>query len=206
MNAIRSGETFLLRVLPVLIVAAAWEAVSQFMDPQLVPSLSAVVRAWAEMAVSGELIHNTVFSLVNLSIGLVLGLSFGTALGVLMAWYPVVNNTIGAIVQMTFPQTLIWSALALGATRRQALYEVVFRAAIPDILAGIRSALAIGFVLMVTSEFLIGQRGLGYLIAFYGDAGLYPAMFAAVLTVAALGFIADRLYLQLMQRLLLWRG
>jgi NitT/TauT family transport system permease protein len=252
MNAIRAAETILLRVLPVLVVAAAWEALSRarLIDPQFLPSLSEVLRAWAGIAVSGELIHHTIFSLINLCVGLFLGLIFGTALGVLMAWYPVLNATIGAIVQMTFPiprsalipvmilwfglgagfkiaaiftgcllpvvvsayngtrgvdQTLIWSALALGATRRQALWEVAFRAAIPDILAGTRSALAIGFVLMVTSEFLIGQRGLGYLIAFYGDAGLYPPMFAAVFTVAALGFIADRLYLQFMQRLLQWR-
>jgi NitT/TauT family transport system permease protein len=58
---------------------------------------------------------------------------------------------------------------------------------------------------MVTSEFLIGQRGLGYLIGLYGDSGLYPPMFAVVLTVAALGFIADRVFLHAMRRWLRWR-
>ena len=64
---------------------------------------------------------------------------------------------------------LTWSALSLGATRRQVLWEIILPAAIPDILTGIRGALATAFILMVTSEFLIGQRGLGYLIGFYGD-------------------------------------
>lgn len=101
--------------------------------------------------------------------------------------------------------TLIWSALALGASRRQTLWEIVLPSAFPDIMAGIRSAIAIAFVLMVTSEFLVGGRGLGYLISLLGDAGAYAGMFAVVLTVAALGFAADRLYLQLMNRMLRWR-
>ena len=72
-------------------------------------------------------------------------------------------------------------------------------------MAGVRTAIAIAFVLMVTSEFLVGGRGLGYLISFTGDAGAYPGMFAAVLTVAMLGFLADRGYLKLMTWMLRWR-
>jgi NitT/TauT family transport system permease protein len=102
-------------------------------------------------------------------------------------------------------EALTWSALSLGATRPQVLWEIILPAAIPDILTGIRGALATAFILMVTSEFLIGQRGLGYLIGFYGDSGLYPPMFAVVLTVAALGFIADRVFLHAMRRWLRWR-
>jgi NitT/TauT family transport system permease protein len=95
--------------------------------------------------------------------------------------------------------------LGLGASRRQVLWEIVVPGAFPDIMAGIRSAIAIAFLLMVTSEFLVGGRGLGYLVSFLGDAGAYAAMFAVVLTVAGLGFIADRLYLRLMTRMLRWR-
>ena len=39
-----------------------------------------------------------------------------------------------------------------------------------------------------------GVLGFGYLIGFLGEGGTYDAMFAVVLTVALLGFIADRLY------------
>jgi len=102
-------------------------------------------------------------------------------------------------------QTLIWSALGLGASRRQVLWEIVVPNALPEILAGVRNALAISFILLVSSEFLVGQRGLGYLISFLGDGGVYDAMFAAVLTVSAIGFFADRIYLFFMQRALQWR-
>ena len=42
------------------------------------------------------------------------------------------------------------------------------------------------------------------MIGWLGDGGAYDAMFAVVLTVALLGFAADRLYLMLMRRT--WRG
>jgi NitT/TauT family transport system permease protein len=102
-------------------------------------------------------------------------------------------------------QVLIWSALAAGATRRQVLWEVVLPSAMPEILAGVRNALALSFILLVASEFLIGRRGLGYLISFLGEGGVYDAMFAGVVTVSAVGFFADRLYLLLMRWVLRWR-
>ncbi len=103
-------------------------------------------------------------------------------------------------------QVLVWSALAAGAKRRQVLWEVVLPAAMPEILAGIRNALALSFILLVAAELLISQRGMGYLISSYGEGGAYDAMFAGVLTVSAVGFFADRLYLLLMRWALRWRG
>ncbi len=102
-------------------------------------------------------------------------------------------------------RTLIWSALAAGASRRAVLWEVVMPSALPEILAGTRNALALSFILMVSAEFIIGQRGLGYLISFLGEGGAYDAMFAGVLTVAAVGFLADRIYLAIMRSALAWR-
>lgn len=43
------------------------------------------------------------------------------------------------------------------------------------------------------------------MIGWLGDGGVYDAMFAVVLTVALLGFAADRGYLMLIRRVLAWR-
>lgn len=102
-------------------------------------------------------------------------------------------------------QTLVWSARACGASEREVLWEVILPGALPEILAGIRNAVAISFILLVASELLVGQSGLGYLISFLGEGGVYDAMFAVVLTVSALGFFADRAYLYFMRRTLVWR-
>src|SRR5271165_423020 len=102
-------------------------------------------------------------------------------------------------------QVLIWSARSLGASRARVLWEVVVPSALPELLSGIRTALAFAFVLLVASELIVARSGFGYMIGWLGDGGVYDAMFAVVLTVALLGFAADRGYLMLMRRALAWR-
>lgn len=100
---------------------------------------------------------------------------------------------------------VIWSASSLGASKGQVLREIVLPAAAPEILSGCRAALAFAFILMVSSEFLIAQDGLGFLISSLGDGGLYPGMFAVIFFVAATGFVADQLYAAFARRQLAWR-
>src|SRR5271165_5120892 len=101
---------------------------------------------------------------------------------------------------------LIWSARSLGASRTRTLWDVVVPTALPELLSGIRTALALSFVLLVSSELIVARSGFGYLIGGLGDGGVYDAMFAVVMTVALLGFLADRCYLALMSRALRWRA
>ena len=102
-------------------------------------------------------------------------------------------------------QVLVWSARSMGANRLRMLWDVVLPSAMPELLNGIRTALALAFILLVSSELIEARKGLGYLIGFFGNNGSYEAMFAVVLTVAMLGFAADRGYQRLMQRVLQWR-
>jgi NitT/TauT family transport system permease protein len=100
---------------------------------------------------------------------------------------------------------LIWSARSMGAGSMRMIFDVVMPSALPEILNGIRTALALAFILLVSSELIVSQKGFGYLIGYLGSTGSYEGMYAVVLTVAFLGFAADRIYQLLMQRLLRWR-
>ncbi|MFZ1105035.1 MAG: ABC transporter permease [Hyphomicrobiaceae bacterium] len=102
-------------------------------------------------------------------------------------------------------QALVWSARSMGASRMRMLWDVVVPSALPEMLNGIRTALALAFILLVSAELIVARDGLGYLIGYLGANGTYDAMYAVVLTVAFLGFAADRAYQALMQRLLIWR-
>jgi len=103
-------------------------------------------------------------------------------------------------------QMLVWSARGMGAGRVRTLWDVVVPSALPELLNGIRTALALSFILLVSSELIVARSGFGYLIGFLGASGTYDAMFAVVLTVAFLGFAADRFYLAIMRRALLWQA
>ena len=102
-------------------------------------------------------------------------------------------------------QALVWSARSMGASRMRMMWDVVMPSALPELLNGIRTALALSFILLVSSELIAAQQGFGYLIGYLGSTGSYESMYAVVLTVAFLGFAADRLYQVLMQWLLRWR-
>jgi len=102
-------------------------------------------------------------------------------------------------------QALVWSARSMGASRLRTLWDVVLPSALPELLNGTRTALALAFVLLVSSELIVARSGLGYLIGFLGAGGTYDAMFAVVLTVAFLGFVADRIYQRIVDRALQWR-
>ena len=127
----------------------------------------------------------------------VLWLGFGNGSKILLIFLGcMLPVTIGAFNgARSSEQALVWSARSMGANRLRMLWDVVVPSAMPELLNGIRTALALSFILLVSSELIAAREGLGYLIGFLGASGTYDAMFAVVLTVALLGFIADRIYL-----------
>jgi NitT/TauT family transport system permease protein len=137
----------------------------------------------------------------------VLWLGFGNGSKILLIFLGcMLPVTIGAFNgARSSEQVLVWSARSMGASRLRTLWDVVVPSAMPELLNGTRTALALSFILLVSSELIVARDGLGYLIGFLGANGSYEAMFAVVLTVAFLGFAADRLYLMIMHRVLRWR-
>jgi len=103
-------------------------------------------------------------------------------------------------------QALVWSARSMGASKLRMLWDVVLPSAMPELLNGIRTALALSFILLVSSELIVAQKGFGFLIGYLGANGSYDAIYAVVLTVAFLGFAADRVYLLITERTLAWRA
>src|SRR5258708_5010855 len=102
-------------------------------------------------------------------------------------------------------QHLIWSARSMGARGLRMIWDVVVPSALPELLNGVRTALALSFILLVSSELIVARQGLGNLIGYLGANGSYEAAFSVVLTVAFIGFLADRVYQAVVERVLRWR-
>ena len=137
----------------------------------------------------------------------VIWLGFGDASKILLIFLGcMLPVTIGAYNgARSTEQFLLWSASSMGAGHIRMMRDVVFPSALPELLNGIRTALALSFILLVTSELIASRKGFGYLIGLYGSGGIYDAMFATVLTVAFLGFFADRGFQMVTQRAMSWR-
>jgi NitT/TauT family transport system permease protein len=137
----------------------------------------------------------------------VLWLGFGDGSKILLVFLGcMLPVTIGAFNgARSSDQALVWSARSMGANRLRMLWDVVLPSALPELLNGIRTALALSFILLVSSELIVARQGFGYLIGFLGANGSYEPMFAVVMTVALLGFAADRVYQAIVRRALVWR-
>ena len=101
---------------------------------------------------------------------------------------------------------LLWSARARGTSERRLLWRVILPAIAPQVAAGVRTAIAISIIVLVSSEFLSAQEGLGYLISNYGGVGADDAMLAVVIWLAAIGYLLDRLYLAALRRFMAWHA
>jgi NitT/TauT family transport system permease protein len=241
-----------LRYLPLLLLAAAWEAVARLnlVDTSALPPLSKVANAWIDLIRGGELIDNGKVSLYRGSIGLLLAVFGGGGLGLVMARWRLLDIFVNPLVELFYPlpksalipvtvlwlgfgdgskilliflgcmipvtigayngargsdHALVWSARSMGANRLRMMWDVIVPSALPELLNGIRTALALAFILLVSSELIVSQQGFGYLIGYLGSTGSYEGMYAVVLTVAFLGFAADRVYQLFIEWLLAWR-
>jgi ABC-type nitrate/sulfonate/bicarbonate transport system permease component len=100
---------------------------------------------------------------------------------------------------------LVWSARSLGAGQLGVLWKIILPAALPEILSGIRMALALSWLLLVSAELLLAEKGLGYMIGYYGESGDYATMFSAIIVVILIGSASDRVFLRVMAWSLRWR-
>jgi ABC-type nitrate/sulfonate/bicarbonate transport system permease component len=102
------------------------------------------------------------------------------------------------------PQLYVWSARSMGVSKRRVLWTIIFPAALPQILNGVRIAQAFSIVIVISAEMVASYVGVGRFIFVYGEAGNYNFMFAAIFLVILTAFILDQLFLLLRNRILIW--
>ena len=115
---------------------------------------------------------------------------------------PMIVNTYHGVV--TTPKVVAWSAEVLGTGKREMLWHVFLRHALPDIFTGLRIALGFSFVLAISAEMIASSSGIGKLIFLYGENGAYAYMFAAIGCVVIVAFLADRAMLFVTTYYLRW--
>jgi ABC-type nitrate/sulfonate/bicarbonate transport system permease component len=91
-----------------------------------------------------------------------------------------------------------------GLTIPQRLLRVVFPAALPSIFAGVRVALSIGLVMMVISELIAADDGLGFYILRNQRLFQTANVYAGVLMLGTIGLLLTLALLSLEKRVLAW--
>lgn len=131
-------------------------------------------------------------------------LGFGDASKVAMialaVFFPTfINSLYGA---RSVNERWVWTARNLGATRLQIFFRVIVPASLPQVFNGLRSGLALSFVVLFAAEMVGSKNGLGNLVMKAEESMRFDLMYAAVLSIGLIGFVFDRALLMLRSRLL----
>ncbi len=121
---------------------------------------------------------------------------------VLDAVFPVITATIAAT--MGVEKELVWSARNMGASERQVLWEIILPASLPQVLTGLQVALPISLIVCIVAEMKMGGIGLGGAMMGAARFADSPGVFAALVEIAAAGYVLVKGMAMLRRRLLLW--
>ena len=87
--------------------------------------------------------------------------------------------------------SLLEMGRSFGASKRVLYTQIVLRAALPELLAGIRLGLIRGLKGVVIGQLLIAVVGVGYLFELYSRNFLMPEFWALLIILFAFAFIAS---------------
>jgi ABC-type nitrate/sulfonate/bicarbonate transport system permease component len=140
------------------------------------------------------------------SLGLVL-LGFSTPTRIVVIafgcfWPVVVNADDGA---RRVDQRLLDTARVAQLSRPAILLRVVLPASLPQAVAGLRFGVSIALVMMVISELIGASSGLGYFISNAENNFAYADLWAAVVVLGIIGWLATSLFSLAERRILFWQ-
>ena len=118
-------------------------------------------------------------------------------------FFPMFLTTVHAVGQMD--PLLVRAAQSLGARPSQLFFRVILPAALPDVLTGLRLGIALSFFVIVISEFIGAEQGLGFLINDGRSFFLVPQMLGAAVLLGLFGYAGNALVRLAERRLLRWQ-
>jgi ABC-type nitrate/sulfonate/bicarbonate transport system permease component len=118
-------------------------------------------------------------------------------------FFPMFLTTVHAVRHLD--PLLVRAAQSLGARPAQLFFRVILPAALPEMLTGIRLGIALSFFVIVISEFIGAEQGLGYLINDGRNFFLVPQMLGAAMLLGLLGYAGNALVRLAERRLLRWQ-
>jgi NitT/TauT family transport system permease protein len=221
-------------------IVAVWQGVyaSQVLPETLFPSPVQVVSVLVNSASTGELPYAVATSLSRLFAGFVIAVVGGVAMGLYMAKYKTVNETLGSMVLglqsipsiAWVPIGLIWfglndagilfvvvigtifamamstysairnippiyvrAARNMGARGISLLTYVVFPAALPHLVSGMRHSWSFAWRALINAEMLFAFLGLGFMLIVARDFFDMARVIAVMIVIMAIGLFIDLL-------------
>jgi len=118
-------------------------------------------------------------------------------------WYVVLNTSAGV---RTVSHDLLRAGQNLGLTRLQLFRHVLFWAALPHILTGVKTATAVSWAIVVAAELIAAQAGLGFLVMDAATFFRVPDVYLGIIFIGVIGLALEAVTRSLERALLHWQG
>lgn len=109
------------------------------------------------------------------------------AISFIGAVYPILLNTIAGVKGVE--PILVKAARDMGASDRQLFWEVMLPGALPTIFTGLKMGAGVSFIVVVATEMMFANTGLGYVIATSGSILALDGVFAGLIVLACIGVL-----------------
>jgi ABC-type nitrate/sulfonate/bicarbonate transport system permease component len=123
---------------------------------------------------------------------------------VLAAVFPILISTFQGVKSLD--PVLLETGHTFQVSRLRSIVSIILPASMPMILAGMRTALGLGLVLVILAEMLAGEDGIGFRILDLQRSFQIRDMFAWIFVLVALGGGLMMLFGFVERRLVPWRG
>lgn len=104
------------------------------------------------------------------------------------------------------PKRFLNCAYSLGASNRKAFIKVVFPAALPSILVGMRTALGVGYTTLISSEMVAATSGIGWMVLDASRIMRSDVIFVGIFLMGFTGILMDVGLRKLEKKLVPWNG
>jgi ABC-type nitrate/sulfonate/bicarbonate transport system permease component len=116
--------------------------------------------------------------------------------------FPVLLNTIDGV--RGIEPTLVETAHSYRVPAHERIRRLVLPAALPQIVAGMRTSLSLAVIIMVVAEYFSSTEGVGFVLLDAKNTFRMGPMWAAILLIGLLGYLLNLLFLLAERRALAW--
>jgi ABC-type nitrate/sulfonate/bicarbonate transport system permease component len=118
------------------------------------------------------------------------------------AVWPILLNTIDGVRGVDHGMLEMARAYSVGRWGR--MREIVVPAALPRVVAGMRTSLSVAIILMVVSEMVASSNGVGYFVLESQRRFAISDMWAGIILLGIIGYVANFLFVTAERRALRW--
>ena len=100
----------------------------------------------------------------------------------------------------------IHAAYSMGASKNQVIWHVVVKAALPEILTGMRISIAFGWTTLVAAEMVAAKAGIGVMVLNAARFLATDIVFLGIVVIGLVAFLFDALMRWVERLLVPWKG